>query len=82
VNIVAEDETALEVFTNEVVKNTLPVYNQIPGRIQAEDFFFQSGIQLDQAPIILNIEQLPKVNWEGLSCKLLKLMALPLYYTP
>lgn len=45
--VMATDETALLPFTLENVKNTLQFVHQIPGRIQAEDFIFQSGVELE-----------------------------------
>ncbi len=45
--ILAEDETSLINFTNEAVKNTIFEVHQIPGVVEAEDYFFQSGIQLE-----------------------------------
>jgi len=46
-DVIAADGTALSKFTQKEVKNTLAVVHQIPGRMEAEDFFFQSGIQLE-----------------------------------
>lgn len=43
----ATDETALNNFTLEDVENTLGFVHQIPGRIEAEAYFFQSGIELE-----------------------------------
>ena len=43
----ATDGTALNNFTLEDVKNTLEFVHQIPGRIEAEDFVFQSGVELE-----------------------------------
>jgi hypothetical protein len=45
--VLATDGTALEHFTLEDVKNTLEFVHQIPSRIQAEDFVFQSGVELE-----------------------------------
>ncbi|MEM7103229.1 MAG: carbohydrate-binding protein [Bacteroidota bacterium] len=45
--IFAEDGTILDMFTFEEVLNTLPVVHPVPGRVEAEDFFFESGIQLE-----------------------------------
>lgn len=45
--VTATDGTTLEHFTLEDVKNTLNFVHQIPGRIQAEDFDFQSGVELE-----------------------------------
>lgn len=41
------DGTRLLPFLNELVKNTLTTHYNIPGKIEAEDYFFQSGIQLE-----------------------------------
>lgn len=46
--IQAADGTFLTAFTNEPVSNTLVFVHTIPGRIQAEAFDKQSGIQLEQ----------------------------------
>lgn len=43
----ALDGTALQSFTQELVQNNLPSTNAIPGKIQAEAYYFQSGIQLE-----------------------------------
>ena len=43
----AEDGTSLEAFQLEDVLNTLDVVHEIPGRIEAEDFSFQSGVELE-----------------------------------
>ncbi|MEL7219990.1 MAG: carbohydrate-binding protein [Bacteroidota bacterium] len=43
----ATDGTALSPFTLEDVENNLSFVHQIPGRIQAEAFVFQSGIELE-----------------------------------
>ena len=45
--VVAEDGTALQTFFLQPVRNTLPVIHAIPGKVEAEDFFFQSGIKLE-----------------------------------
>jgi aryl-phospho-beta-D-glucosidase BglC (GH1 family) len=44
----AIDDTKLTSFTLENVRNTLEFVHQIPGRIEAESFSFQSGITLEQ----------------------------------
>jgi endoglucanase len=46
-NVQAEDGTTLETFQLEDVLNTLDVEHEIPGRIEAEDFSFQSGVELE-----------------------------------
>lgn len=46
-SVAATDGTILANFTLENVKNTLGFVHQIPGRIEAEDYFFQSGVELE-----------------------------------
>ncbi|MEM6763582.1 MAG: carbohydrate-binding protein [Bacteroidota bacterium] len=41
------DKMPLGVFTRRVVQNNLPTVHEIPDRVQAEDYFFQQGIQLE-----------------------------------
>ena len=41
------DDSTLETFNRLQVTNTIPAVFLIPGRIEAEDYFFQSGIQLE-----------------------------------
>lgn len=41
------DGTQLSTFTLEDVQNNLPVFHAIPGKIEAEAYFFQSGMQLE-----------------------------------
>jgi hypothetical protein len=45
--IMATDGTILSTFSFEDVKNGLSSYHQIPGKIEAEDYFFQDGVQLE-----------------------------------
>lgn len=45
--ILATDGTALNGFTLENVTNNLPAFYQVPGRVEAEGYFFQSGVQLE-----------------------------------
>lgn len=45
--ITATDGSALTTFSFEDVKNNLSALHQIPGKIEAEDFIFQSGVQLE-----------------------------------
>lgn len=45
--ILATDGTALNNFSLENVINNLPTFYQVPGRVQAEGYFFQSGVQLE-----------------------------------
>jgi len=48
VEIMAIDDTPLLDFTLETVRNNLDFVHQIPGRIEAEAFDFQSGIVLEE----------------------------------
>ncbi len=43
----ATDGTTLNNFSMRVVQNNIFVVHPIPGKIEAEDYFFQSGIQLE-----------------------------------
>jgi hypothetical protein len=43
----AEDGTELEAFQLEDVLNTLDVVHEIPGRVEAEDYSYQSGVELE-----------------------------------
>ncbi len=45
----AIDGTPLQTFTLEDIRNTLPSFHLIPGKIEAEDYFFESGVQLEAA---------------------------------
>ena len=45
--VVALDGTQLSVISNLPVENNVPVISTIPGRVQAEDFFEQSGIKVE-----------------------------------
>jgi hypothetical protein len=45
----AEDGSQLEAFQLEDVLNTLDVLHEIPGRIEAEDFSYQSGVELESS---------------------------------
>ncbi len=45
--VTATDETPLLEFTLEDVRNTLDFVHQIPGKIEAEDYIFQSGVELE-----------------------------------
>jgi len=45
--IMAQDGTLLEAFSLKVVQNNVAITHAIPGKIQAEDFFDQSGIELE-----------------------------------
>lgn len=43
----ATDGTALTSFSFEDVENTIPNVHFIPGRVEAEDFFFQQGVEIE-----------------------------------
>ncbi len=43
----AVDNISLESFNQRLVKNNIIVVHPVPGRIQAEDYFFQVGMQLE-----------------------------------
>lgn len=43
----ATDGIALDQFSNKVVKNRVAIIHSIAGRVEAEDYFFQSGIELE-----------------------------------
>ena len=45
--IEATDGTPLTNFTLREVENTIAIIHPIPGKIEAEDYFFQSGVQLE-----------------------------------
>ena len=45
--IASDDGTLLQAFQLEDVLNTLDVVHEIPGRIEAESFSFQSGVELE-----------------------------------
>jgi len=45
--ILAEDGTPLQMFVQENVENTIAIIHQIPGRMEAEDFWIQSGVQTE-----------------------------------
>ncbi len=45
--IAALDGTALHTFSNRSVVNRVAIVHSVPGRIQAEDFFHQSGLVLE-----------------------------------
>jgi len=47
--IIAVDESILQEFILKDVKNTLDFVHQIPGKIEAEDYVTQSGVQLETA---------------------------------
>ncbi|MEL7531881.1 MAG: carbohydrate-binding protein, partial [Bacteroidota bacterium] len=43
----ATDGTTLNTFSQEDVQNTIAITHAVPGKIEAEDYFFQVGIQLE-----------------------------------
>jgi len=45
--IKAIDGTFLNKFNNKIVQNKVAIINAIPGQVEAEDYFEQSGIQLE-----------------------------------
>jgi hypothetical protein len=46
-SVKATDGTSLENFTNLSVKNNLPLFLAVPGKIEAESFSFNQGFQLE-----------------------------------
>lgn len=45
---IQSDVQLLELFSSKKVTNNLPVRYEIPGRIQAEDFYFNNGLSLEE----------------------------------
>jgi aryl-phospho-beta-D-glucosidase BglC (GH1 family) len=45
--ITAEDGVALNAFSQKLVENRVAIVHQLPGRVEAEDYFFESGISLE-----------------------------------
>ena len=45
--IFAKDGTILNTFTQEHVQNTIAIVHPVPGKIEAEDYFYQVGVQLE-----------------------------------
>lgn len=45
--ITAEDGVALNVFSQKLVENRVAIVHELPGRVEAEDYFFESGISLE-----------------------------------
>jgi hypothetical protein len=45
--ISATDGVVLSTFSQELVENRVAIIHQIAGKVEAEDFFFQSGIELE-----------------------------------
>ncbi|MEM9931005.1 MAG: carbohydrate-binding protein, partial [Bacteroidota bacterium] len=46
-NLTATDGTSLETFAQRLVQNKVAIISTIPGRMEAEDYFRQQGIQLE-----------------------------------
>jgi hypothetical protein len=45
--IEALDGTVLNTFSQRLVKNWVAIVHPVPGKVEAEDFFFQSGLELE-----------------------------------
>jgi hypothetical protein len=45
--ILATDGVALSSFSQQVVENRVAIIHPIPGRVEAEDYFFESGLELE-----------------------------------
>ena len=43
----ATDGTTLSTFSLQIVQNTVAIIHPIPGRVEAEDYFFNAGFQLE-----------------------------------
>jgi len=43
----ARDGLALKAFAQKNVQNTIAIIHSVPGRVEAEDYYYQSGIQLE-----------------------------------
>lgn len=48
-NVTAVDGVSLTTFNREDVQNKVVISHVVPGRVQAEDYFFQTGVQLENA---------------------------------
>ena len=48
-SIKSTDENALKIFSDEIVKNNISYIHNIPGKIEAEYYFFQKGMELENA---------------------------------
>jgi hypothetical protein len=46
-NLTATDGTSLETFSQELIQNNVAIISAVPGRMEAEDYFKQQGIQLE-----------------------------------
>lgn len=45
--VVSSNDTPLSVFSSYLVQNNLSQYNLIPGKLEAEDFYYQVGFELE-----------------------------------
>jgi len=45
--IIAKDGTILQTFSNKDVQNTIAIIHDVPGKVEAEEFYLQSGIELE-----------------------------------
>jgi hypothetical protein len=45
--VVSSNDTPLSVFSSYLVQNNLSQYNLIPGKLEAEDFYYQIGFELE-----------------------------------
>jgi len=45
--IEATDDILLSTFSQELVENRVAIIHQIPGKVEAEDYFFESGLSLE-----------------------------------
>ena len=43
----ATDGTSLNTFSQQIVENRVAIIHPIPGRVEAEDYFFESGLELE-----------------------------------
>jgi endoglucanase len=43
----ATDGTSLNTFTQQVVENRVAIIHPVPGKVEAEDYFFESGLELE-----------------------------------
>jgi len=46
-SIQSTDGIVLDQFSQKLVENTVAIIHQIPGKVEAEDYFFQSGLELE-----------------------------------
>lgn len=62
-NVVASNDTPLSVFSSFPVQNILSEYNLIPGRLEAEDFYYQMGFELENTSDIGGGKNLAYTNF-------------------